>query len=264
MDTSARLTMLTRIGFAARGLLYIVIAFLVIETGRANDPAGALRYLGQGGGRVLLTVMAAGFVGYGLWRLADAAFDIERHGADGRGLRERIGAGASGAVHLFLAWQAVRLIRGVSGGSGNGTQQGAETALSLPGGGTLLVLGGIVLIVVGVVQLIKAAKGDYLKHLEPAIRHQPWARWSGALGYAARGLVFLISGTFLIQAGLSEEASQAGGMAQALSWLSSPWDMLVAIGLLGFGIYSLIEARYRVLHDVSVGPMVRKARSKLA
>ena len=48
MTASTRLTLLTRIGFATRGLLYIVIALLVIRTGRSEDTSGALRYLGQG------------------------------------------------------------------------------------------------------------------------------------------------------------------------------------------------------------------------
>ncbi|RYE99761.1 MAG: DUF1206 domain-containing protein, partial [Oxalobacteraceae bacterium] len=77
MNVSGRLTTLTRIGFATRGILYLVIAFLIIRVGRAEDPAGALEYVGDGAGHVLLSIMAVGLCGYGLWRLADAAFDIE-------------------------------------------------------------------------------------------------------------------------------------------------------------------------------------------
>ena len=80
VDAAARLTMLTRLGFAARGLLYLVIAILVMTTGREEDPAGALTYLGQGGGQILLLLMTLGLLAYGLWRLSDAAFDTERHG----------------------------------------------------------------------------------------------------------------------------------------------------------------------------------------
>ena len=39
--------------------------------------------------------------------------------------------------------------------------------------------------------------------------------------------------------------------------------LLVAIGLMLFGVFSLIEARYRIIHDVPVEGMARKARSKL-
>jgi hypothetical protein len=261
-DPAATLTLLTRLGFAARGLLYLVIGMLVIRTGRAEDPSGALTVLAEGGGRILLILMIAGFLAYGLWRLSDAAFNVERHENGSKGMRERLGAAASGIVHLFLAWQAIRLLRG-GGSSGGGTQEGAASALQMPGGQVALALAGLALLGVGIFQLVKAAKADFLKHLEPQVAHQPWARWTGQGGYAARGLVFLISGGFLFAAGLEEQASEAGGMAEALSWLTSPWDVLVAVGLLLFGLYSLIEARFRVLHDVPVDGMARQARAKL-
>lgn len=259
MSTDARLTTLTRVGFAARGLLYLVIAFLVIRTGRAEDPSGALQYLGEGGGRLLLAVMAAGLVAYGVWRVADAAFDIERHGGGQQGTMERLGAAASGIVHLFLAWQAIRLIQGAASAS-DGTRAGARAALELPGGATMVVIAGVVLLAVGAFQLIKAIKATFLRHLEPRIARQPWAQWSGRAGYAARGFIFLISSFFLLKAGFEREAGEAGGTAQALSWLSSPLDTVIALGLFGFGLFSLIEARFRILHDVPVDRLARRAR----
>jgi hypothetical protein len=262
-DPSAALTTLTRLGFAARGLLYLVIGFLVLRTGRTEDPSGALSVLAEGGGRTLMILIIAGFLAYGLWRLSDALFNIERHQPGSKGLRERLGAGASGIVHLFLAWQAVRMVRGSGGSGGNGSQEGAQTALQLPGGQLMLVVAGLVLLVVGLVQLKKAWKADFLKHLEPNVAHQPWARWTGQGGYAARGLVFLITGGFLTAAGFKEQAGEAGGTAEALAWLSPPWDTLVAIGFILFGLYSLIEARFRVLNDVPVDGLANKARSKL-
>ena len=258
MDVSARLTTLTRLGFAARGLLYLVIALLVIRAGRAESPSGALQYLGEGGGRLLLIVMAAGLFAYSLWRLADAAFDIERHGSERQGALERLGAAASGLVHLLLGWQAVRLAQGAAS-AGDGTREGTQSALQLPGGGALVVAAGLILLAVGVFQLVKAVKASFLQHLEPRIAGRPWVRWSGRAGYAARGLVFLISAFFLVKAGLQERASEAGGTAEALSWLSSPIDLLVAIGLFAFGLFSLIEARFRVLHDVPVRGVVHRA-----
>jgi hypothetical protein len=262
-DLAARFTTLTRIGFAARGLLYIVIALLVLTTGRAEDPAGALQTLGQGGGRVLLALMAVGMLAYGLWRLSDAAFNIEGHDGDREGTLARLGAAGSGITYLFLAWQAARLFEGTGSGRSGGTEQGAQSVLQLSGGQALLLAGGLVLLGVGLFQLVKAAKGSYLKHLEPRIAAQPWAKWSGRLGYAARGIVFLISGFFITQAGLAEQAAEAGGMAEALAWLNDPWDSIVAIGLLGFGLFSLIEARYRVLHRVPVESMGARVRSTL-
>ncbi len=258
MNASARLTSLTRIGFATRGLLYIVIAVLIVRTGRAEDPSGALEYLGKGGGQWLLGIMAAGLVAYGIWRLSDAAFDVERHGSDRKGAMERAGAGVSGIVHLVLAWQAVRLMRGVAA-SGDGTREGAQAAMGLPGGWALVMLGGVVLFGLGAVQIVKSVKAGFLRYLDPQIASQLWAQWSGRAGYAARGLVFIISAFFLVRAGLEEQAGEAGGMARVLSWLTSPFDIIIGAGLFGFGVFSLIEARYRRLHDVPVDGIVRRA-----
>ncbi len=259
MAASARLTTLTRVGFAARGLLYLVIAYLVLTSGRSEDPSGALRYLGEGSGKWLLVLMTAGFLAYGLWRLADASFNIEQHEDGAKGLRERLGAGGSGIVHLLLAWQAIGLIQGSgSGGSGGGGGGGGFAS----GNETLLAIAGLVLLGVGAFQLVKAAKASFCKKLDGRVANQPWVKTAGRLGYAARGLVFLISGYFFISAGLAG-GGQGGGMDKALSWLESPWDVLVAVGLALFGIFSLIEARYRRIHDLPVDGMAREVRNKV-
>lgn len=264
MAVSTRLTTLTRVGFAARGLLYIVIAFLVIGSGRTEDPSGALTYLAKGGGRVLLIVMTLGFVAYGLWRLSDAAFNIERHGPGKEEIGGRLGALGSGVAHMLLAWQAVRLIQGTGSGSGgNRAQEGAQTALGLPGGQTMLLIAGLVLIGVGVLQFVKAAKGSFCDKLDRQVANEPWVRRTGQAGYAARGLVFVITGFFLFKAGLAEQASKAGGMPEALAWLTSPWDVIVALGLALFGVFSLIEARYRIIQDVPVDGLASRARAAI-
>jgi hypothetical protein len=46
-------------------------------------------------------------------------------------------------------------------------------------------------------------------------------------------------------------------MDQALAWLDNPWDLIVAAGLLAFGMFSLVEARFRRIHDVPVDQMAR-------
>jgi hypothetical protein len=261
-DPSAALTTLTRIGFAARGLLYLVIAWLITSAGRIEDPSGALGYLSEGNGRYLVMLMIAGFVAYGIWRLSDATLNLERHPADRKGAGQRIGAAASGLIYLFLAWQAVRLLRGTGsgGGSGGGTQEGAQTALQLPGGTLLLFVAAAVLVGVGIMQLINAWRCKFAEHLEPSVRNENWVLWVGRGGYVARGVVFLISGYFLFRSAQDSQASQAGGMQEALAWLTSPWDLIVAVGLGLFGLFSLVEARYRVIHDVPVDEMAHKAR----
>jgi hypothetical protein len=250
MNVSHRMTALTRLGFAARGLLYIVIAVLLFRSGRSEGASGALAELGKSGGDPLLLAMAAGFVAYGIWRLADTALNIEGHEQGAKGAGTRIAAGVSGIAYSALAWQAFKLMDGAGSGSGDRAEEGARTALALPGGPLLLVLGGAILVGAGIFQLVKAYRYSFCDHLDPAVAREPWVRWMGRGGYSARGIIFMVSGFFLVRAGLDSEASKAGGMEEALRWLDSPVDLAVGAGLLLFGLFSLVEARFRRIHDV--------------
>ena len=255
-----RLELLARLGFAARGVLYLVVGMLVLGAGNAEDPNGVLEYLAQGVGRWLLFAMAAGFIGYGLWRLADAALGIESSGDDKEGPK-RVGAGVSGAVHLYLAKQALEVALGDTRLSENGAREQAQELLQVPGGQLVLGLIAAALLVAGAYQLIVASQCSFLRGLDERVRGS-WVKWLGRAGYAARGIVFLIAGYFAGNAALAERSSQVAGMEQVLEWLSSPIDVIVAGGLMLFGAYALVEARHRRIHTPSarqIGAEVQSA-----
>lgn len=244
---------LTRVGFAARGLMYLTIGGLAMWSGRASDSRGALRELASGAGGILLVLMALGFLGYAIWRLSEAFIDSEGKGDDAKGLAARIGGGVSGVVHLALALFALRLGLGSGGGSGGqGSEQGAAMALQLPGGTALLLAAAAVLAGTGLYQLVKAVRGDFLDHLDAKVATESWVKWTGRLGYAARGVVFLLIGWFAAQAAMSGNAGEAGGVAQALASLPSTLFLIVAAGFALFGLFSLVEARYRRITDPQV------------
>jgi Domain of Unknown Function (DUF1206) len=249
MSQERGLVWLTRLGFAARGFLYLIIAWLAFGTGRAEDLTGALEHLR--GERALLILILAGFLAYGFWRVTDALFDSEGHGEGKKGALGRAGAGASGIIYLFLAWQAWRLLKG-DGGSGGGAQEQAGTVMNLPGGTLLIEIAGVILFLAGLWQLKRAISCDFCKHLRPDIQHQGWVKWMGRGGYGARGVIFIVTAIFLISAGLSGDPGEAGGMQDALRWMDSPVNLIVAAGLALFGAFSLVEARFRQINPPPV------------
>lgn len=264
MLSVGKLEAMTRAGFAARGIMYMLIGYLALRAGRAEDGSGALRYLDSGGGRFLLALMALGFLGYALWRLSEAAVDTEGHGTDAKGVAVRAGGAVSGLIHLGLGLLSAKLALGKGGGGGGGSsssEQGAQTALGLPGGWLLIAAAAAVLVAVGLYQLAKAWKADFLKHLEPGATRQDWVVWVGRAGYAARGVVFAIMGWLLWQAARDAQASEAGDMGAALTSLPATAQAVVAAGLVLFGLFSLVEARFRRINDPRV---VERLRHKAA
>jgi len=71
----------------------------------------------------------------------------------------------------------------------------------------------------------------------------------GIVGYAGRGVAFLIVGVFLVYAGWFVEEVEARGLSDILRRLEAqPWGawllLAVAAGLIAYGLYLVLAARY--------------------
>ena len=252
MPTIPTFESLARSGFAARGVMYLLIGVLAVWTGRSEDGAGALEQLNGGLGSVLLAVMALGFLGYGIWRLCEAAIDTEGHGGKPGGLAVRLGGAVSGLVHLGLFVLAGKMALGGHDDGGDSARQGAAATLDLPGGEIVLLAAGAGLLVTGGLQLVKAVKASFLRHLDGRAAGRGWIKGLGRAGFTARGIVFLLVGWFVLHAGLESDAGEAGGMGAALEALSPEIRLAVAAGLILFGLFSFVEARHRRINDPKV------------
>lgn len=253
-SVSPSFLLLTRIGFAARGLLYLIVGWLALRAGRAEDAGGALNWLAGEAGGLVLGALALGFLAYGIWRVADAAFDTQGKGDDAKGIAGRLAGAASGLIHLGLAFSAAKLALGdgAAGNSSDSAESGAATAMSLPGGEALLMIAAAILAVAGIAQFAIAVGRRFCKHLSPEARRRWWVLAAGIGGHAARGIIFLAAAWLLLQAGLDQRAEEAGALGDALTSLPGWLRAAVAAGLCLFGAYSLIEARYRIIPDPRV------------
>ncbi|HEX6292469.1 MAG TPA: DUF1206 domain-containing protein [Herpetosiphonaceae bacterium] len=250
---------LARLGFAAKGVVYITIGVLATQAalgagGATTDPHGAIRQLGQQPfGQVLLGLLAVGLLGHALWRFVQAATDPEHKGSDAKGIAQRVGYAGLGVVYVGLAVTAIRLLTGADEASGDMTQDWTARLMSQPFGRWLVGLIGLGVIGFGLYELYQAYTTRFRKKLkvaEMSATEESWAIRSGRFGLAARGVVFGIIGSFLVQAALQYNPDKAQGLSGALQALArqpfGPWLLgVVAAGLVAYGVYMLVEARYR-------------------
>jgi hypothetical protein len=250
---------LARLGYATEGAVYALIGVLAagaaFGTGeRATGQRGAFEIVAESPfGRVLLGLIAVGFLGYALWRSVQAIADPDKEGTDVKALGKRVGYGVSALVYAGLAFSAAVLILGRAGDSGRSPDEWTALLLSWPLGQLLVVGFGAAMIGVGIHELYQAYKAeflDYLKLGEMGEKVRKWTERWGRLGIAARGIVFGIVGVFFIRAALQYDPREARGLGGALQTLSQqplgPWLLgAVALGLVAFGLFMLSVARYR-------------------
>jgi hypothetical protein len=257
---------LTRLGFAARGIVYGLVGILAIQVaiggsgGQITNQQGALNTIAQQpGGRILLIVVAVGLAGYALWGLIRAALDPLHKGNDTKGTIARLGYLVSGISYGALCYAAVQLIMRHSGGQGGSTGQGAASSLLAKSWGPW-VIGAIGLAIIGaaIAQISQGWQANFDMHFNNyamSAEQRRQATRLGRFGYIARGIVFAIVGLFLVQAALYRDPSRVVGIDGALQALArQPYGTIllgiVAAGLIAFGIYSLLGAAWFRLKNV--------------
>lgn len=247
---------LARVGLVARGAVYLVIGVLAIklalgEGGKAANQQDALKTIAaQSFGKTLLVMVVIGLAGYALWRLVRAAVG---HGAEQRDSgSDRVAALASGIAYAILCFTAVEIISG--SGTGSGTPKEATGGvLGWSGGTVIVVIAGAALIGVAVYQAYKGLARKFVEdaktdEMSRGVRKGYTAL--GVFGLVARAVIFALVGYGLIKAAINYNPKDAVGLDGALRQLADstfgPALLgVVAVGLAGFAIYSISDARYR-------------------
>jgi hypothetical protein len=255
--------LLARVGFAAKGIVYLLIGLVTANAAigarneRVVDSKGAFAsVLALPFGQFVLAAMAIGLFGYAAWRILAAISDTEGHGTSWKGIALRIGNFGKAAIHIGLGFAAARLVNGATkagAGSDASARDWTATFLDAPFGQTLVVIGGVGLVVFAGVQLHRAWTGRFLKPLSPPPRVHPWVARAGRAGITARAVVFAVIGAFVVRAAITHDPGQARGVGGAMRALEAQpygWALLaaVALGLAAYGAFELAEARYRRIH----------------
>jgi hypothetical protein len=265
IDKSQQFTTLVRLGFAARGLTYLLLGYLALRTGGAprEGATGVYDYLRDLPlGSLILWLVALGLLAYALFKLLSAIANIQNRPDDFKGGLKRVGDAASGVVHLFLAYAAYQFATGARS-SGGGEQAMAGSVMQADFGSLIIGLVGVGLLIAAAMQAKQAVTGEFMKRIAGDAPRA--VKNVGRAGFAARAVVFALTGLSMVRGAWNQQGGAVKGLGEVLLSLrdDGPIYTLVALGLLLFGAFSLATARHRILPDVHRGdlkPDIPRAR----
>ena len=255
-----------RAGLVAKGISYGLVGLLAIGVavghgGKTTSRGGALETLAdESWGKVLLILLAFGFAAYALWRFLQAIFEREHDDDQLKGAAKKWGTRAGyvgrGLIYAGLAYSTMHLLIDSSEQSQNEkARDTASTVFDWPAGRWLVAIVGLCIVGAGLWQLYAGVTREFEDDWRGGMStsERKWGRRAGIVGHLARGVVFGLIGLFLVEAAVDYDSHDAIGLDGALQKLANApygaWLLgATAAGLMAYGLYCLVDARYR---DVS-------------
>ncbi len=252
------ITRLAQSGLIAKGIVYLLIGFIAFtaaiglgkqDSKDVSHDAAFTSIENLPGGPVLLFILAAGLLSYSVWRMVQVfRKDDTGHVKPVKRFRYFF----SGLAYLLLTFSLVKFALDQKSNEGDQNQQMAGELMSKPFGPWLVVVAGLIFAAVGIYQVFYGLSEKYRKQLQSMNLHSSASSLLlrfGKVGYVARGVVWLVISYMLIRAGLHHNSSEAGNTDKAFQLLeNSPLGIWLAaavgLGLIAYGIFSFLRARY--------------------
>ncbi len=257
-----------RFGIASKGVVYSIAAILTIMAasglgGEVSSLKDVFKFIqDQVFGQVLLSVLTLGLTCYVFWRFYQAIADPEDKQNNDNGTLKRIAYAISGITYGILTYSAIELlISSGSSGGGSSKKSMVATILAEPMGRWIVGLLALFLVAKAIYQLYRAYSGKFKEKIGRTgldARARKIMLKTGKVGYTARGLVMAVISFFFFRAAFTANASKVGGTEKALEFIQSQseWGTIVlaivAFGLLLYGIFMFVKARYRKMGAVSM------------
>ncbi len=258
-----------RLGLVCRGTVYLLVGYLAFRLalaahGRAGAPASSAGAVQEAAphswGRVSLVLLVAGLGAYAFTQLLEAVFRPPHARSTTGRWRQRLvsswGCLLYSAFCLTTAWLLVDTPAKQTARSEQRQDTDVTADLLRTGWGRLLlVLVALIVVAAGVEVGRRSVRLDFRERFTAEHMSRALAmitRALGVFGCVARAVVFVLVGVFILKAAVMSEAKQVKGLdaifRSVVSSAYGSWLLaLLASGLLCYGLYCLLEARYRDL-----------------
>ena len=247
-----------RAGLVAKGIVYVILGALGFMAafeiaGQSNNDTNKTGVFTSvkdfPGGIIVLIFLAAGLLCYSLWRGVQAFSNTDD---PEKKWSKRARYFFSGLVYLSLAVTAIQLIFRNKNDNGDKNQYWASQILDHPFGQWMIGLAALILAAVGIYQIYYGLSEKYKKHVQQLNLHSTGSVLllrSGKVGYISRGIVWLILAYLFLKAAIHDNSSEAGDTGKAFSFIEESTFgsyMLggLGIGLIAYGVFNFIRARY--------------------
>lgn len=247
------------VGYGAKGTIYLSIGILAVQAAFISEEKAAGTYetlswlAEQPLGKLLVCLIAISLTGYVLRRLLQAILTPgKKNPLSFKCILQRLGYVMSGFSYAGVAYSALNIVLEL-GEYDDSIEDLASQLFEQPIGEWLVLLAGIVVTIIGSSYIYGAYSGSYISEFQSSDIHHKLEKWTiriGKLGVASRGVAFILTGTFLMQAAISGNSELAGGLQNAFRVLAtkpfgSLWLGLIGVGLMCYGVYMFVAVAYR-------------------
>lgn len=251
--SSPALRLLARGGYAANGVVHLLVGGIVIAVaagaGAEGDQAGAFKAVASApAGFVALWALALLLAALGVWHLANAV--VITRGSDIKKWGVRIGEGGQALVFIALGVIAVSVALGARPDADETAQDASRGVLAIAGGPFLLGLVGLGLGIGGVAFVVMGVRRSFRTKVEiPPGAAGKAVTILGVVGFLAKGAALVAIGILLIVAAIRVEPEAAGGLdgaVRALREMTGGPFLVASIGggLIAYGFFCFLRARY--------------------
>ena len=250
----ATLTIVARIGFATRGIVYLLVAAFATAAalGLGQQPHGIVDAV-QAVTQNQLEILVAGSIGIGLACLATYFAIVGlRQCCRGRGARSWLfGAGMLGDALIYAAVMIAILSITIGWRPDGEREAHSWTAwlLGQPFGRGLVGFVGLLILVCGIAVIVWVMTTDIDEDVDLPESQKRAIEPIGRCGLAGRGVAIALVGLYFMSAAILGEAAKAhelGGALQAVQQNPKGWLLLLTLGvaLTASSLFDFVEALY--------------------
>jgi len=246
-----------RVGLVGYGIVHLLIGWLALQLAFGDrsgspDQQGALQQIAQESyGDALLWTIGIGLLFMAVWQVFEALWGHTSRDEPKRTIK-RVGSAGKVVIYAIVGISSIKFAMEAQSGGKSSTDSMTADLMKQTAGQWLVAAVGIVIIVVGVMQVKRGVTKSFTKDL----RGDATSGTSGTavekfgqVGYISKGIAVGVVGLLFVWAAWDHDPKKAGGLDTALrKILDQPFGPVllgaIALGIIAFGLYCFAWAKY--------------------